>query len=139
LRPFKLNLVNFFFGQANYLKMAHVQAPVGKDKAVVNGSMLNSASGPQMKLHAHHNWSGLPFALFPDEFAKGDTGEFVHKGEKPTDIQGSKGVVVYAGTNQSGTPDTFDCAWLLAWSAPFPDSNEHNYKVCPHVCFVQPL
>jgi len=52
-----------------------------------------------MKLYAHYDWFGSPYALFPDEFAKVHTGEFVYRGEKP------KGFVVYAGSNESRTPD----------------------------------
>ncbi|KNA11535.1 hypothetical protein SOVF_134270 [Spinacia oleracea] len=88
-------------------------------------SMTNSTRA-NVKFSKSNNWFGQVTGSYPATIASSALGKFTHNADTKN---GSKGAVIYLGTNVQG----FNCGWLLAWSAPkAPTPNNPNrvYVTC---------
>lgn len=114
-------------------KMVEVAKSIGtteKDMAVDAKNMqqnsavvaMTNSTFASINFSKSHNWFGQITGSYPGVITKGSHATFTHKADAKN---GSKGAVVYMGTNKEGMP----CGWLLAWYAPIDPSPSTRNKV----------
>lgn len=95
-----------------------------KSQATMRGLVMNNGVDT-IKFQEAKDWSGSVFGTYPPSITVERTVNITHQGVPPKDYNGSKGAVVYVGSNVQGKSD--NCAWVLAWYIPGDGSSNKIY------------
>ncbi|KNA07007.1 hypothetical protein SOVF_175870 [Spinacia oleracea] len=96
-------------GKTNNMKLGAVNQQANQNSAVV---YINNSTPAKINFNQNLNWAGSVIGTpYPTTITAMSSASFTHAAQP---IDGSKGAVVYFGSNKDGIPS----GWLLAWFAP---------------------
>ncbi|XP_010670303.2 jasmonate-induced protein homolog [Beta vulgaris subsp. vulgaris] len=96
----------------------------GKSQATTRALMVNNGFG-NATFQEKKDWSGSVIGAYPPSLGVNRPGKYTHRGVPPKDFKGSKGAVVYVGSNVQAGP--INSAWILAWNVPGDGSPNQIY------------